>query len=77
VEGFGYAKTLSELKSLYAANGEDTMDDDDYSLVPAAIHDMLECKNAVEALGAMMWCAVLSFVPWQLDQMTLQGTFAS
>ncbi|KAF8504398.1 DNA mismatch repair protein Msh6 [Russula emetica] len=55
VEGFGYDKTLSELKSLYAANGEDAMDDDDYSLVPAAIRDMLGCKNAIEALGSMMW----------------------
>jgi DNA mismatch repair protein MSH6 len=58
VEGFGYDKTLSELKSLY---GEDAMDDDDYSLVPAAIRDMLGCKNAIEALGSMMWCAVIIF----------------
>jgi DNA mismatch repair protein MSH6 len=63
VEGFGYDKTLSELKSLYAANGEDAMDDDDYSLVPAAIRDMLGCKNAIEALGSMMWCAVIIFRP--------------
>jgi DNA mismatch repair protein MSH6 len=59
VEGFGYDKTLSELKSLYATNGEDSMDDDDYSLVPTAIRDMLGCKNAIEALGSMMWCAVI------------------
>ena len=59
VEGFGYDKTLSELKSLYAADGEDAMDDDDYSLVPAAIRDMLGCKNAIEALGSMMWYAVI------------------
>ncbi len=61
VEGFDYDKTLSELKSLYAANDEDAMDDDDYSLVPAAIRDMLGCKNAIEALGSMMWCAVNTF----------------
>jgi DNA mismatch repair protein MSH6 len=63
VEGFGYDKTLSELKLLYAANGEDAMDDDDYSLVPTAIRDMLGCKNAIEALGSMMWCAVITFRP--------------
>ena len=63
MEGFGYDKTLSELRSLYAANGEDAMDDDDYSLVPAAIRDMLECKSAIEALGSMMWCAVFVFRP--------------
>ncbi len=61
VEGFGYDQTLSELKSLYAANGEDAMDDDEYSLVPIAIRDMLGCKNAIEALGSMMWCAVIIF----------------
>jgi DNA mismatch repair protein MSH6 len=61
VEGFDYDKTLSELKSLYAADGEDSMDDDDYSLVPTAIRDMLACKNAIEALGSMMWCAVIIF----------------
>ncbi|KAF8483462.1 DNA mismatch repair protein Msh6 [Russula ochroleuca] len=55
VEGFGYDKTLSELKSLYGTNGEDDMDDDDYGLVPTAIRDMLGCKTAIEALGSMMW----------------------
>jgi DNA mismatch repair protein MSH6 len=63
VEGFGYDKTLSELKLLYAANGEDSMDDDDddYTSVPTAIRDMLACKTAIEALGSMMWCAVIIF----------------
>ncbi|KAH9994684.1 hypothetical protein BJV77DRAFT_1059906 [Russula vinacea] len=55
VEGFDYDKTLSELKSLYGTNGEDFMDDDDYSLVPTAIREMLGCKTAIEALGSMMW----------------------
>ena len=61
MEGFGYDKTLNELKSLYDANGEDIMDDDDYSLFPTAIRDMLGCKNAIEALGSMMWCVVIIF----------------
>lgn len=59
VEGFDYDKTLSELKSLYGTNGEDFMGDDDYSLVPTAIREMLGCKTAIEALGSMMWCVVV------------------
>ena len=59
VEGFDYDKTLSELKSLYGTNGEDFMDDDDYSLVPTAIREMLGCKTAIEALGSMMWCVIV------------------
>ncbi|KAI0266519.1 muts domain V-domain-containing protein [Gloeopeniophorella convolvens] len=56
VEGFGYDKTLKELKVLYAAGGEsDVMDDDDYSDIPTAIRDMIGYKSAVEALGSMMW----------------------
>jgi DNA mismatch repair protein MSH6 len=60
VEGFGYDRTLSELKSLYAVGGEDAMDDDDdYGGIPAAIRDMFGCRNAIEALGSMMWCVEL------------------
>jgi DNA mismatch repair protein MSH6 len=61
VEGFGYDETLSELKTLYAANGQDTTDDDDYNGLPTAIRDMIESKNVIEALGSMMWCAVIIF----------------
>jgi DNA mismatch repair protein MSH6 len=60
VEGFGYDRTLSELKSLYAVRGEDAMDDgDDYGGIPAAIRDMFGCRTAIEALGSMMWCVEL------------------
>jgi DNA mismatch repair protein MSH6 len=62
VEGFGYDKTLGELKGLYAASSEDTMDDDDYDGFPSAIRDMLGCKSAVEALGSMMWYVVVIFL---------------
>ncbi|KAI0295767.1 muts domain V-domain-containing protein [Russula brevipes] len=55
VEGFGYDETLSELKTLYAANSQDAMDDDDYNGLPTAIRDMIESKNVIEALGSMMW----------------------
>ncbi|KAI0251081.1 muts domain V-domain-containing protein [Lactifluus subvellereus] len=55
VEGFGYDRTLSELKTLYTFGGEDAMDDDDYSGVPTAIRDMFGYRNAIEALGSMMW----------------------
>lgn len=61
VEGFDYDKTLTELKSLYGTIGEDFMDDDDYSLVPTAIREMLRCKTAIEALGSMMWCVIIIF----------------
>jgi hypothetical protein len=37
------------------------MDDDDYSCFPSAIREMLGCKNAIEALGSMMWCAIVIF----------------
>jgi DNA mismatch repair protein MSH6 len=68
VEGFGYDKTLSELKGLYAAGSEDTIDDDGYDEFPSAIRDMLGCKNAIEALGSMMWYAlVIVLVQMQLD----------
>lgn len=63
VEGFGYDKTLSELKGLYVASDEDTMDDDDYNGFPSAIRDMLGCRNAIEALGSMMWYAIVIFHP--------------
>ncbi|KAF8259998.1 muts domain V-domain-containing protein [Lactarius quietus] len=55
VEGFGYDKTLEELKALYGTSGEETMDDDDFGLIPTAIRDMLGYANAIEALGSMMW----------------------
>jgi DNA mismatch repair protein MSH6 len=64
VEGFGYDSTLRELKTLYAVGGEDAMDeddDDDYSGVPTAIRDMFGYRNAIEALGSMMWCVVLTY----------------
>lgn len=68
MEGFGYDKTLGELKGLYAASTEDTMDDDDYDGFPSAIRDMLGCKSAIEALGSMMWYVVAIFlVQIQLD----------
>ena len=59
VEGFGYDRTLDELKALYGTSGEETMDDDGYSAIPTAIRDMLGYRNAIEALGSMMWCVVL------------------
>jgi len=61
VEGFNYDKTLEELKALYTTSDDDTMDDDDYGMIPTAIRDMLEYTNAIEALGSMMWCVVLVY----------------
>lgn len=77
MEGFGYDKTLDELKALYGTSGEETMDDDDLSLIPTAIRDMLGCTNAIEALGSMMWCVELVY--WSEDShgMRFLGTSAS
>ncbi|KAH9031950.1 DNA mismatch repair protein Msh6 [Lactarius hengduanensis] len=55
VEGFGYDRTLDELKDLYGTSSEETMGDDDYGAIPTAIRDMLGYKNAIEALGSMTW----------------------
>lgn len=57
-EGFGYDQTLRELKELYPADEQDTVDESDEllgSAVPQSIRDMVECKSAIEALGAMIW----------------------
>jgi len=56
-EGFGYDRTLTELKALYPADA-DTMEDDGELLsgtVPQSIRDMVGYKGAMEALGAMIW----------------------
>ena len=31
------------------------MDDEDLSHIPAAIRELLGCKNAIEAVGSMIW----------------------
>jgi DNA mismatch repair protein MSH6 len=64
-EGFGYDQTLSEVKTLYPAGEEDSMKDDSDLLsetVPQSIRDMVGCKSAMEALGAMIWSAPIVIV---------------
>ena len=59
-EGFDYDQTLAEIKVLYPADEQDCMDDDSDLLaeaVPQSIWDMVGCKGAMEALGAMIWFA--------------------
>ena len=59
-EGFDYDQTLAEIKTLYPADEQDCMDDDSDLLaeaVPQSIRDMVGCKGAMEALGAMIWFA--------------------
>ena len=51
-EGFGYEKTLDELKEMYP-DDEDEMEEGNG--VPEAIKDMRGNKNAIEALGTMIW----------------------
>lgn len=60
VEGFGYDKTLEELKTLYPVDeGQDEQMEDDSSLlpesVPESIREMADCRNAIKALGSMIW----------------------
>ncbi|KIM91619.1 hypothetical protein PILCRDRAFT_810908 [Piloderma croceum F 1598] len=57
-EGFSYDQTLTELKTMYPADEDDSMGDDDELLseaVPQSIRDMVRCNGAMEALGAMIW----------------------
>jgi hypothetical protein len=57
-EGFNYDQALTELKTLYPADEPDGMDDDGETLngtLPQSVRDMIDCKGAMEALGAMIW----------------------
>ena len=58
-EGFDYDQTLAEVKTLYPADEEDCIDDDNFlaEAVPQSIRDMVGHKDAMEALGAMIWFA--------------------
>jgi DNA mismatch repair protein MSH6 len=55
VEGFKFDETLTELKKFYSTGEDAEMDEDDLSYVPDAIRELLGCKDAIEAIGAMMW----------------------
>jgi DNA mismatch repair protein MSH6 len=57
VEGFGFERTQKELNTMFAA--ADDMDEDCGGAasagIPEAIASMLGDKEAVEALGSMIW----------------------
>jgi DNA mismatch repair protein MSH6 len=59
VEGFDYNTTLKELINLYPADGDVVMDEDDEGplphSVPESIREMVTSKNAIKALGSMIW----------------------
>lgn len=59
VEGFGYDKTMNELRALYPVEADDErMEDADAILphsVPEPIREMADSKEAMEALGSMIW----------------------
>jgi DNA mismatch repair protein MSH6 len=61
VEGFGYDQTIQQLNQLYPVEDADAMDEDDSlnANVPQSIREMAGCKSAIEALGSMIWCALL------------------
>jgi hypothetical protein len=76
VEGFGFERTQKELNTMFAA--ADDMDEDDGGAagagIPEAIASMLGDKEAVEALGSMIWYdrAVRLKVPIFDTEMTAQ-----
>lgn len=51
-EGFGYEKTLTELKEMYA---DDPDEMEEGNGIPGVIRDMMGNKEAMEALGSMIW----------------------
>lgn len=58
-EGHNYSQTLKKLNELYPPEDDD-MDGERGVLndtVPQSIRDMVGCKHATEALGAMIWYA--------------------
>lgn len=61
-EGFDYDQTLLELNDLYPAEAQDEMECEDEVLsqsVPQSIRDMLGYKDAIVALGAMVWLVII------------------
>ncbi|KAL0959723.1 hypothetical protein HGRIS_011415 [Hohenbuehelia grisea] len=59
VEGFTYDQTLVQLRELYPAEEaeDDAMTEGEPlgESVPQSIRDMVGCRDAIEALGAMIW----------------------
>jgi DNA mismatch repair protein MSH6 len=59
VEGFDCNATLKELINLYPADGDVAMDEDDEGSlphsVPESIREMASSKDAIKALGSMIW----------------------
>ena len=59
VEGLSYGATLQELRVLYPADGDDTMEEDDGDRlprsIPESIREMTASKTAITALGAVIW----------------------
>jgi DNA mismatch repair protein MSH6 len=56
-EGFGFKDTLNELNAIYSGRNDETMETEEpvSPSIPQAIRDMIHDRNAVEALGAMIW----------------------
>ncbi|KAI6043995.1 muts domain V-domain-containing protein [Pisolithus marmoratus] len=58
VEGYTFEQTVKELNELFSEDAEDdrmSADSELSSSVPQSIRDMVGCKTAIEALGAMTW----------------------
>jgi len=71
VEGFGYDKTLEELDILYPPAQATEEDDEEEVMgdtekgdeggIPESIRSMIDSRHAIEALGSMIWCVIVSF----------------
>lgn len=73
-EGFDHDQTLEELKEMYPADEDNDMEYEDAVLgvsVPQSIRDMAGCKDAMRALGAMIWLVPSRLV---LDQSLTANT---
>lgn len=79
IEGLPYDKALKELKVLFpAGEDDDAMDDNVHGLtssVPEAIRKMAGCREAVEALGSMIWYDILLRYISALDKLTFSSRY--
>ena len=80
MEGFGYEETLDEVKKLYPAE-TDNMDDDDERVLPISapkpIREMADSKNAIKALGNMIWSDLIILLSILGLTVLLSGIFVN
>ena len=62
VEGYSYDQTLKALRDLFGGSDDEDIEEESMTGIPEAIRSMLGFKDAVEALGSMMWLVSTPFV---------------